>query len=301
MIKYFIKFLFLGLFCSSISLAQLYPELNETSERVEFDEIYNKANKDRKKNFSGIYKELKEDEIRDKNGYFETVQVDNPGSIEDAYLINQKFENKSRSIFSLSIYSSDIFSPVNNNLFDTIFKSNSSSGYGPLYLEFDASFSDTDKGRVGGLGYHLGFGFGYFQGLARSVGTNEQTKTRLTLWFVPIDLGVTYRASYNSMGLKFSAGLTGAGMIQSRSDFREDEKGKNLNRLGQGLFAMTRFDYSLGSLMKKTRKEIFYNYGFSNFRLNLDFKYQYLSFNGEEKELDFSGTSLGVGVSFDVL
>ena len=77
-------------------------------------------------------------------------------------------------------------------------------------------------------------------------------------------------------------------MIQSRSDFRDNESGKNSNRIGQGYFALGRMDFRLGEFMFESRKNLYHNYGFSNFRLNLDFKFQFISFNGDGKELDFS-------------
>ena len=120
--------------------------------------------------------------------------------------------------------------------------------------------------KVNGLGYHFGFGFGYFQGFARTVSTNVETKTRLTLWFIPVDLGLTYRASLtDSLGFKVSSGFTGAGMIQSRSDFRDNESGKNSNRIGQGVFALGRMDFRLGEYMLETRKNFYQNYGIFKF------------------------------------
>ena len=300
MIKSFLLLLIWCFVLGKSGYCDIYPELNLSKEAENFSKVYDDVKAKKDKDFTTIYQDNKNKRDRKNTNYLDAVNVSDPKSIEEAYILNQKYEDLSQSIYSFSIYSSSLFSPIENSLFEKIFKSDNSSGYGPFYIEYDTSFGDEKK--VGGLGYHFGFGFGYFQGFARTVGTNIETKTRLTLWFIPVDLGLTYRASLtNSVGVKLSAGVTGSGMIQSRSDFRDNESGKNSNRIGQGYFALGRMDFRLGDIMLETRKNFYHNYGFSNFRLNLDFKYQFISFNGDGKELDFSGTSLGVGVSFDVL
>lgn len=278
----------------------IYPELEISKGEGNFRKVYEGVKPGETQEFLEVYQDDKVKKQEKKINYIDTVKINNPKNIQDAYSLNQKYDDLSQSIYSFSVYSSSLFSPVENSLFETIFKSDNSSAYGPLYIEYDTSFGEGKK--VNGLGYHFGFGFGYFQGFARTVSTSVETKTRLTLWFIPVDLGLTYRASFSkSLGAKISTGLTASGMIQSRSDFRDNESGKNSNRLGQGFFAMGRMDFRLGEFLLETRKRLYQNYGFSNFRLNLDLKYQFISFNGDGNELDFSGTSLGVGVSFDVL
>ena len=285
---------------SSRGICDIYPELDESAADTDFSNLYKSTELKKAQSFSETYKDAESLGKVQKASYLDSVSLEYPNDIEEAYFLNQKYETSSKYIYSFQLYTSDLFSPVESNIFKTIFKNKNSSSYGPFYLECDSSFKD--KKHVHGLGYHLGFGMGYFQGKALSVGTSEETKTRLTLWFLPVDLGLTYRVLIkDTIGLKFSAGGTISGMIQSRSDFRDNEKGKNVNRLGQGFYALGRVDILLGRLMTKTRKVFFHNYGFSNLRLNLDMKYQSLSFNGEANELDFQGSSVGIGVSFDVL
>ena len=296
--RLFISFV---VYMTSISnvFCEIYPELEHVGKK-DMDSVYEGVEVEKSKEFLKTYRNVLTGKQKKNLNYLDETKLQNAKDIDEAYLLNKRFEDLSNSIYSFGIYNSSLFSPVENSLFETIFKSNNSSAYGPVYIEYDSSFGNQKK--VNGLGYHFGFGFGYFQGLARAVNTNIETKTKLTLWFVPVDLGISYRVSLSSaFGVKVSAGLTASGMIQSRSDFRDNESGKNTNRLGQGFFGAGRIDFRLGELMPKTRKKLYEGYGFSNFRLNFDIKYQNISFNGDGNELDFAGSSLGFGVSFDVL
>ena len=78
MIKYFMgKFLFLGLFLFFNFLGFVIFILNsrdKTLIALSLMRFIIRQIKKKKKNFSEIYKELKEDEIRDKNGYLGNCQ-----------------------------------------------------------------------------------------------------------------------------------------------------------------------------------------------------------------------------------
>ena len=183
-------------------------------------------------------------------------------------------------------------------MFNTIFESSESTKVGPLIIGYESFFSKPES--LIRLGYLVSFGINFFQGTAPSSTNSGTSLTKLTLWVAPVNVGANMRLNVSSvLGFKFFGGVSFAGMIQSRSDYRDDESGKNVNRFGQGLFGGVASDFSLGKYFSKYQSELFDIYGFTNFRLSLNFRYQDLSFNGESDELDFSGSSIGLGVSFD--
>lgn len=279
--------------------SDLYPDLEVSKpESAEFQEIYknvsddkNTGNEDFEKKYSGVPLGSSSTKVLGK-------ESSDPSSLEEAYSLSGKSIPNGQDSFSFKFFNSGQFKAKNNSLFNTIFESEDSTRVGPLVIGYESYFSSSNTNFQ--LGYLISAGVNFFQGIAPGPSGTGGSSTKLTLWVVPINLGLNLRLQVSELlGLKLFGGGSVAGMVQSRSDYRDDETGKNVNRFGQGLFGGVTSDFALGKYFPKYQSELFDNYGFTNFRLVLSLRFQDLSFNGESNELDFQGSSIGAGISFD--
>tara|TARA_B100000927_G_scaffold269824_1_gene245489 strand:+ start:867 stop:1772 length:906 start_codon:yes stop_codon:yes gene_type:complete len=295
-----IFFIIFSIFTAGLTWGNdLYPELDISNVgEVEFQEIYESipddsdtGKEDFEKKYSGVPSESKSIKVLGK-------ESPNPSSLKEAYSLSGKSIPNGKDSFSFKFFNSGQFTAKNNSLFNTIFESGESTIVGPLVIGHESYFGRSDNRFQ--LGYLVSAGVNFFQGTVPGpVGTGDSS-TKLTLWVVPISLGLNLKLKISDLlGLKLFGGVSVAGMVQSRSDYRDDETGKNVSRFGQGLFGGITSDFSLGRYFPKYQSELFDNYGFTNFRLLLSLRFQDLSFNGESNELDFHGSSLGAGISFD--
>jgi hypothetical protein len=295
-----IFFIIFSIFTAQLTWGnELYPDLEISKPgAVEFQEIYKSisddnstGNEDFEKKYSGVPSGSTSTKVQGK-------ESPNPSSLEEAYSLSGKSIPNGQDSFSFRFFSSGQFKAKNNSLFSTIFDSEESTRVGPLVIGYESYFGRSDNSFQ--LGYLVSAGVNFFQGTAPGPSGAGGSSTKLTLWVVPINMGLNLRLKVSELlRLKLFGGVSVAGMIQSRSDYRDDETGKNVNRFGQGLFGGVTSDFALGQYFPRYQSELFDNYGFTNFRLVLSFRFQDLSFNGESNELDFQGSSIGAGISFD--
>jgi hypothetical protein len=211
--------------------------------------------------------------------------------------IIEKYENKGRSNFSLSYYLVDNFKVEDEgNTYNSIFKDDTEAKNSGLLL-----FSMTNylsKGRVN-LGVAVNAGVSYHNG--RGVfadGTRSDAK--FTVWMIPLDLGVSANIPMSRfLRFSFAGGPSAMGLMQTRDDKESGEKYKRRRQVGTGFFGMAKMQVSLSSLMPSLAPTMYGNYSVSQFYLNLEARMH--NYSRFQDDIDISGSSIGLGLTFDYL
>lgn len=147
--------------------------------------------------------------------------------------------------------------------------------------------------------WSLGAGIGYNSGRALFV-TGERSDTTFRLWEIPVDAGVGVEIPiYRWFKISGTAGPSVMALYQNRSDFQSGEKGKNKIQLGYGPFANAQFRVNLSSFSSETAYKLFSESKITNLSMNLEVRYH--SYSHFQDDIKISGTSLGLGFTFEYL
>lgn len=145
-----------------------------------------------------------------------------------------------------------------------------------------------------------GVGVSYNSGRGVFV-TGDRSETTLTLWEVPVDLGLGIEIPlYHWFKISGSAGPTGMILNQNRNDFLNGEKGKSKFQFSYGEFANVQFKINLSGLSDNLAYDLFTESQITTLSLNLEARYENYK-NFQDKTLAISGTSLGLGFTFEFL
>lgn len=242
------------------------------------------------------------DDLRKK---YEDVGYTLPGTFDKSanYLEHDKSEiaKDLRKLSSNGINITFIKDDFSYESKDDIINRTISEGYkhvkgGALHIRSDQYFFRTDYLNVF---WSLGAGLGYNSG--RGIFVNgQQSNTTFKLWEVPVDLGLGLEIPI-SQWFKISgvAGPSVMGLIQNRNDLVSGEKGRNKVQVSYGQFANAQFKLNLSGLSSDTAYDLFTSSKITNLFLNLEARYQ--NYQNFQDEIKISGTSFGVGFTFEYL
>ena len=186
-------------------------------------------------------------------------------------------------------------SEVESPIFKKIFEESKGAGQvGSLVFSLDQKLLGGDFS----LNYLTGLGVSYFKGRGYFVDDGSESDTRLTLWLVPVDMGLAGSIKVKSYArVLIGAGYSGVVAVQSRSDSDEDEV--DIFQFGHGPFLTTKLNIGLNQLFPKFSLGMFRDYGVTNTYLNLEYRFH--SYSNFTSDFSVSGNSLGVGLSFDFI
>jgi len=168
---------------------------------------------------------------------------------------------------------------------------------GSLHFTFDRYLS---RGVISTL-WGFGAGVGYAQGkglFKTSVG--QESSAKFQLYTVPLDLRLGFELEptrFFKIGL--SAGPSVMGLLQSRSDKDSGEEGKHRRQVSYGYYGNGKLQVSLNSMFDDLSFKTFSQGNVTNMFLNIEARVQ--SFENFQDDISITGTSLGVGFSFEYL
>ncbi|MAW07397.1 MAG: hypothetical protein CME61_03830 [Halobacteriovoraceae bacterium] len=294
--KLFVLLMTLSIF-SSVFAEDFYSNVS-TDDPSNFDEVYKDLELKKDTPMDSLYDEVKNVNSNSIDSWNKNLDssITEPKNLEEAFEKNKNWSIKGSRDFSFKYFSSMMLEPKNNSLFKNVFLGSDSSQIGPLSLDYHSPLA----GKENGLGYYIGISISFAEG--KSVSTNGGVETKLKLLTIPIDFGFSlFTHSWSWLRLKTVAGVTGAGMVQERDDYLDTEKGKYMNRLGAGYFGLLKMEIPMSGIFTSSKHDFYSTYGFTNYYLDISFKYQDLSFFGDGNSLDFNGSAVGIGITFETL
>ncbi len=153
------------------------------------------------------------------------------------------------------------------------------------------------------FGVGLGVSVGYNGGQAHFVSSESgktQSESRFRLWTVPIDLSFLADLNlsrYYNVGGK--AGPSVMAVWQHRSDLPSGNSDKDIQQYSYGYFVEGNFKVSLMDLFPKTTYEVFSQYDVTKMYVSLFARFQ--SYENFREKISITGTSVGIGFSFNYL
>lgn len=147
--------------------------------------------------------------------------------------------------------------------------------------------------------WSLGAGVGYNSGKGIFVDGTRSDAT-FNLWEVPVDLGVGMEVPlYSWFKIAGTGGPSVLGLMQNRSDFQRGEKGKRKFQVSPGYFVNGQMKINLTGFNEETAYDLFTSSQITNLFLNLEARHQ--SYSNFQDDITISGTSFGIGFTFEYL
>lgn len=150
------------------------------------------------------------------------------------------------------------------------------------------------------LFWTAGVGVSFSKG--KGVFLTSQTKSNATfsLYTAPIDLGLGLEIPLGKAFSLYAAGGPSAmALYQNRSDKDQGEAEKRKRQISPGYFVNAKLKISMANLFRKTAFSYFSQDKITNYYLNIEMRqHSYTSF---QDPLEVTGSSVGVGFSFDYL
>ncbi|MAF78245.1 MAG: hypothetical protein CME60_08785 [Halobacteriovoraceae bacterium] len=168
---------------------------------------------------------------------------------------------------------------------------------GYLHLNFDRFINRAFLSTFYGVG--LGVGFSEGEGIF-SDSTSTKSNVTFQLFTIPVDmrLGMTIgRGKY--FKLSVAGGPSVMGISQSRDDKERGEDEKHRRQYSFGYFGQAKAQISLSALFKDLAMGGFSQYQMTNMYLNLEARHQ--SYENFEDDISITGTSFGLGFTFEYL
>ncbi|MDD4973367.1 MAG: hypothetical protein PHY93_03405 [Bacteriovorax sp.] len=241
----------------------------------------------------------------DSKAKFQDVGYTPPGSFEskENYIeIDKKamvadFRKQSSGAINITFIKNDFnYESANDVINKTI-----SEGYkhvkgGALYIRSDQYFSRKDF--INPF-WSLGGGLGYNSGRGIFV-TGERSDTTFKLWEIPVDLGLGVEIPISHwFKVSAAAGPSVTALYQNRNDLLAGEKGRNKMQVSYGQFANAQFKINLSGFSADTAYTLFTESKITNLYMNLEARYQ--NYRNFQDEIKISGTSIGIGFTFEYL
>lgn len=215
----------------------------------------------------------------------------------DKSQLASEFRNKSSGSVSFSFIKNNYdYTSANNVINRTIGEGYKHVKGGTLHLRSDQYFFRRDFLNAFWMG---GAGVGYNSGRAIFVG-GERSDTTLRLWEIPVDLGVGLEIPlYHWFKIAGAAGPSGMVLAQNRSDYQRGEDGKNKMQVSYGQFASAQFKFNLTGMSTNLAYDLFSESKITNLLMNLEMRYH--NYENFQDEIKVSGTSVGIGFTFEYL
>jgi hypothetical protein len=142
-------------------------------------------------------------------------------------------------------------------------------------------------------------GVGYNKGVGIFV-DGAVSQTKFQLWTLPLDVGLALSIPLGRwIALQGSAGPSALGLIQTRSDRERGSAEREKRQYSHGYFAQAVLRLNLSRIIPSTGFTVFRDYDASNFYIDIVGRTQ--SYRNFKDPLEITGTSLGLGFSFDFL
>lgn len=254
--------------------------------------------------FSEDKKELENVKINPKKE-FEEFGYTLPGTFENSatYLETDRrkmakgYRYSSDGGINISFFKNafDYQSP-NNIINRTIDTGAGSIKGGTLYVRHDSAIFKT---MVLEAHFSLGVGLGYNAGKGFFI-DGSRSDADFKLWEAPLDVGLGMEIPVSSW---FKIAGTGGGsimtLLQNRSDFEKGEKGKRKYQFSPGYFLNAQFKINLSGFSEDLSYELFTESQITNLFLNLEARMQ--NYSGFKDNISISGSSIGIGFTFEYL
>jgi hypothetical protein len=147
--------------------------------------------------------------------------------------------------------------------------------------------------------WSLGAGVGYNSGKGIFIDGTRSDAT-FNLWEVPVDLGLGMEVPlYSWFKIAGTGGPSVLGLVQNRSDFKRGEDGKRKYQVSPGYFLNGQMKINLTGFNEETAYDLFTSSQITNLFLNLEARHQ--SYNKFQDDIKISGTSFGIGFTFEYL
>ncbi len=265
-----------------------------------------KIKKNAQSDFIFVKSDTLSSEKTDKRKELEDVGYVPPGSFDkkenfielDKKTIASDFRKLSSSAFNLTFIKNNYdYQSPNNIISRTISEGYKHIKVGALFIHSDQYFYRSDYVNTF---WNLGIGVGYNSGRGLFIKTNERSEATFRLWEIPVDAGLGIEIPiYHWLKISGSAGPSATGLYQNRSDFLNGEAGKNKIQVGYGSFANAKFQINLSGFSNNLAYALFSESKITNLFLNLEARYQ--NYSHFQDEIKISGTSLGIGFTFEYL
>jgi hypothetical protein len=236
---------------------------------------------------------------------FEDFGYTTPGSLEgkenyleiDKKQMSYEFRRLSRKGINLTYLDNRNSYESNNDIINqTIGQGAGHVKGGSLLVRSDQYFFHTFL--LNGF-WSLGSGVGFNSGKGIFV-SGERSETTFRLWEIPLDLGLGLEIPiYHWFKVVGVAGPSGLALYQNRSDFKDGEKGKNKIQVSPGQFASAQFKINLSGFSDEYAHELYTSSNITNLLLNIEARYQ--SYQKFQDPIKVSGTSFGIGFTFEYL
>ncbi len=147
--------------------------------------------------------------------------------------------------------------------------------------------------------WSLGAGVGYNSGKGIFIDGTRSDAT-FNLWEVPVDLGVGMEVPiYHWFKIAGTGGPSVLGLMQNRSDYQRGEDGKRKFQVSPGYFVNGQMKINLTGFNDETAYDLFTSSQITNLYLNLEARHQ--SYTSFQDDISVSGTSFGIGFTFEYL
>ena len=215
----------------------------------------------------------------------------------DKTAMAQDFRKVSTGAINISFYKNDyIYESTNDIINQTIGSGYKSLKGGALLFRHDDYFMRTLL-----INAYWSIGAGVSFSTGRGIFVNGQrSDAAFNFWEVPVDLGVGLDIPlYSWFKVAATAGPSVLGLIQSRSDFQRGEAGKRKYQVSPGYFLNGQMKINLSGFNDETAYELFTTSHITNLYLNLEGRMQ--SYENFQDKVSISGTSFGIGFTFEYL
>lgn len=210
------------------------------------------------------------------------------------HIYSTDLEDRATQYFSFAFFKDTFDYSDAQGIFQKTFRDSSEANF-PFLLMFQFDFP-LYNGWID-VGWESNFGFGYNSGRGIFSGSQSVSETHINVWTIPVDLGLFLELDLKYLSLSFSGGPSFTALIQNRSDFSADDPGKNIRQLGYGYYGSGKLKVNLNRFFKKNAFKLFNSYRVT--RLTMDVEMRYVNYDHFKDPVTISGTSLGVGFTFD--
>lgn len=250
---------------------------------------------------------LKEVSIKnDPRTKYEDVGYTSPGTFEKSenYLENDKtemakdFRKYSSGGINITFIKDDFSYESHNDIINRTI----SEGYkhvkgGTLHLRSDQYFYRTDFFNTF---WSLGAGVGYNSGRGIFLTNGQRSDTTFKLWEVPVDLGIGLEIPLSQwFKVSGAVGPSVMALFQNRNDLERGEDGKNKMQISYGQFANAQLKVNLSGFNSERAYDLFTESRITNLFLNLEARYE--NYQNFQDDIKISGTSFGIGFTFEYL
>ncbi len=207
------------------------------------------------------------------------------------------FRNLAEGSLNLTFIKNDFFYTSANDIIDrTITTGTKSVKGGSLHFRHDdyltrATFLNTYWSVGAGIGFNSGKGF-FVDG--------SRSDTLFKLWEIPLDLGIGFEIPISSwFKLAATSGPSAMGLVQNRSDYQRGEEGKRKIQHSAGYFINGQFKINMSVASSQAAYELFTESQITNLFMNIEARHQ--SYTDFQDPIEVSGTSFGIGFTFEYL